>query len=133
MVEVSWASGGVLGPVRCHFRDPSYEVDMGPGWWRLVLECHRAVVAEFPEYELLAVKQKWGALTFQAFPRAWKPGGNWTDAEYERLEAITDAFAGRSEGVCERCGADGSLRESRRVRLVLCGRCETLVSEHGRL
>jgi hypothetical protein len=127
------ASGDVLEPVRRHLRDPSYDFDVGPGWRQLVLECHRAVVAEFPEYELLAVKQKWGSLSFQAFPRPWKPGGNWTDAEHSRLHAVTDAFADRSEGICERCGADGSLRESRRILLVLCDRCETLVPEHGRL
>ncbi|MPY38371.1 hypothetical protein FNH09_46385 [Streptomyces adustus] len=123
----------MLKPVRQHLRDPSYDFDVGPGWRQLVLECHRAVVAEFPEYELLAVKQKWGSLSFQAFPRLWEPGGNWTDAEYSRLHAVTDAFADRSQGICERCGADGSLRESRRILLVLCDRCETLVPEHGRL
>jgi hypothetical protein len=133
MVEASSASGDVLEPIRRHLRDRSYDVDVGPGWRQLVLECHQAVVAEFPEYELLAVKQKWGALAFQAFPRPWKPGGNWTGAEYSRLHAVTDAFADRSAGVCERCGADGSLRESRRVHLVLCDQCETLVPEHGRL
>ncbi|MGW5047459.1 hypothetical protein [Streptomyces griseoluteus] len=133
MVETSSASGDVLEPIRQHLRNPSYDVDVGPGWRQLVSECHQAVVAEFPEYELLAVKQKWGALAFQAFPRPWKPGGNWSDAEHSRLHAVTDAFADRSEGICERCAAEGSLRESRRVHLVLCDRCETLVPEHGRL
>lgn len=133
MVGASSASGDVLKPIRQHLRDPSYDVDVGPGWRQLLLECHQAVVAEFPEYELLAVKQKWGALAFQAFPRPWKPGGNWTDAQYARLHAVTDAFVDRSESICERCGADGSLRESRRAHLVLCDRCETLVPEHGRL
>lgn len=133
MVETSAASGDVLEPIRRHVGDPSYDVDVGPGWRQLVLECHQAVVAEFPEYQLLAAKQKWGALAFQAFPRPWKPGGNWTDTEHSRLQAVTDAFAHRSEGICERCGADGSLRESRRVHLVLCDRCETLVPVDGRL
>lgn len=133
MVGTSSASGDVLEPIRQHLRDPSYHFEVGPGWRQLVLECHRAVVAEFPDYELLAVKQKWGALAFQAFPRLWMPGGNWTEAERARLHAVTDAFADRSEDICERCGADGSLRESRRVHLVLCDRCETIVPGHGRL
>ncbi|OUC95029.1 hypothetical protein CA983_34105 [Streptomyces swartbergensis] len=119
--------------MRRHLRDPSYDFDVGPGWRRLVLECHQAVVAEFLEYELLAVKQKWGSLCFQAFPRPWKHGGNWTGAESARVSAVTEAFADRSEGICERCGAAGSLRESRRILLVLCDRCETRVPEHGRL
>ncbi|MFE7385537.1 hypothetical protein ACFU9F_34840 [Streptomyces zhihengii] len=90
-------------------------------------------MAEFPEYELLAVKQKWGMLAFQAFPRPWKPGGDWTSAEYARLGTLADAFADRSETVCERCGDGGLLRESRRIHLVLCDRCETQVPEHGRI
>ncbi|GAX59059.1 hypothetical protein SO3561_10636 [Streptomyces olivochromogenes] len=133
MTGTSPASGDVLEPVRQHFRDPANEIDVGPGWRQLVLECHEAVVAEFPEYEHRAIKQKLGSLAFQALPRPWKPGGNWTHPEYARLHAVTDAFADRSEGICERCGADGSLREGRRILLVLCDQCETLVPGHGRL
>lgn len=126
------APGDALEPLRRHLRDPSYDFDVGPGWRRLVLECHQALVAEFPDYELLAVKQKFGSLAFQAFPRPWKPGGDWTDAEHSRLRVVTSAFSSRSKRICERCGAEGSLRESRRIHLVLCDHCETLVPEHGR-
>ncbi|MBQ0847989.1 hypothetical protein J8N05_07155 [Streptomyces sp. BH-SS-21] len=56
------------------------------------------------------------------------------DAEDERSQTLTAAFADRSKAICERCGAHGcSLRESQRIDLVLCERCETLVPEHGRL
>ncbi|MGW1211579.1 hypothetical protein ACWD5F_18315 [Streptomyces sp. NPDC002499] len=125
MAEIFPASDDVFEAVRRHMRDPSHTVGVGPGWQQLVLECHQAVVAEFPQYELLAVKQKWGTLAFQAFPRPWKPGGNWSAAEHARLHAVIDVFADRSAGICERCGADGSLRENRRVHRVLCDRCET--------
>jgi hypothetical protein len=50
-----------------------FELFVGDGWRDLVLACHRDVVAEFPQYELLAVKEKFGALAFQAFPRRWRP------------------------------------------------------------
>ncbi|MFE1442358.1 hypothetical protein [Streptomyces sp. NPDC058739] len=133
MAGSSPASGDAFDPVRQHLRDPSHDLDVGPGWRQLVVECHEAVVAEFPEYELLAVKQKWATLAFQAFPRPWKPGGNWTTAEYSRLHAVTGAFADRSEAICERCGAEGSLRENRPVHRVLCDRCEPLVPGHGPL
>jgi len=129
----SSTSGDALEPLRSHVRDPSYEFDVGPGWRQLVHECHQAGVAEFPHYELLAAKQKWGSLSFQAFPRPWKPGGNWTNAESARLNEITAAFAGRSKRICERCGAAASQRESRELVLVLCDGCETVVPEHGRL
>ncbi|MEV4995557.1 hypothetical protein [Streptomyces niveus] len=126
------ASSDPFEPLRRHLREPAYDIDVGRGWWPLVLQCHQAVVDEFPEYELLAVKQKYASLAFQAFPRPWKPGGDWTDAEYERLRTLTDAYAERSESVCERCGAEGSQRTSGRIHLVLCDRCQALVPEHGR-
>jgi hypothetical protein len=122
-----------LEPLRKHFRDPSYEFDVGPGWWSLVLRCHEAVVAEFPEYELLAVKQKWAGLAFQAFPRAWKRGGNWTPEEEDRLDALVDEFRVASECVCERCGNAGTLRETRSIELTLCDACESFVGPDGRL
>lgn len=131
MTGASPTSDDILEPVKRHWRTPSREFDVGPGWRPLVLECHQAVVVEFPEYELLAMKQKWGALSFQAFPRPWQPGGNWTADEFARLHAVTDGFADRSEAVCERCGTDGALRESRLMHLVLCDACETIVPEHG--
>ncbi|MGW6011437.1 hypothetical protein [Streptomyces sp. NPDC055210] len=133
MTWMAQGSDDVLAPLRRHVSDPSYQFDVGTGWRRLVLECHQAVVAEFPEYEILAVKQKWAVLSFQARPRTRRRGGSWTDAEDERLQTLIDAFTDRSEAICERCGAHGSLRESRRIDLVLCDQCEPLVPEHGRL
>jgi len=127
------ASVSELEPVRQHFREPSYEFDVGPGWRSLVLRCHEAVVAEFPEYELLAVKQKWAGLAFQAFPRAWKEGGNWTTEELDRLEDLVDEFMVASAHVCERCGNAGSLRETRLIELTLCDACESVVGSDGRL
>lgn len=120
-------------PYRGHFRDPAWHVDVGPGWHPLVLRCHEAVVAEFPEYELLAVKQKWAVLAFQAFPRPWKPGGNWTHDEADRLDALVDAFTALIARVCERCGGAGALRETRPVELTLCDDCEDAVGPEGRL
>ncbi|MET8446076.1 hypothetical protein [Streptomyces sp. NPDC005209] len=129
------APGDMLEPVRHHLRhrDPAYDFDVGPGWRQLLLECHQAVVAEFPDYELHAAKQKFASLAFQASPRPWKHGVDWTDAESDRFHAVIQVFVDRSTVTCERCGAAGSLRESRRIHLVLCDGCETLVPEHGRL
>ncbi|MFF4345007.1 hypothetical protein ACFY00_34455 [Kitasatospora sp. NPDC001540] len=114
----------VLEPLRSHLRDPSYEFEVGAGWWPLVLQCHLAVVAEFPGYELLAVKQKLGSLAFQASP---SPAAR-TSAEFARLAEVIGIFARRSASVCERCGGVGMLRRSRpRIMLVLCHACESLV------
>lgn len=62
MTETSAMSGDSFEPVRQHWRDSSYHFDVGPGWQPLVLKCHQALVAEFPQYELLAVKQQWGQI-----------------------------------------------------------------------
>jgi GNAT superfamily N-acetyltransferase len=122
-----------LEPLRAHFRSPDGVFDVGPGWRRLVLECHRAVVAEFPGYDLVAVKQKWAALAFQAFPRPWRSEGDFPGAEYRRLGGLIDPFVKRSRAVCERCGAVGTLRTGRRIELTLCEECELLVPLHGRI
>ena len=50
-----------------------YTFAIEPGWWSIVRRCHDDVVAAFPDYELLAVKQKYGVLAFQCFPRPWRP------------------------------------------------------------
>jgi hypothetical protein len=81
-----------------------------------VRECHEAVVAEFPDYELLAVKQKYAELSFQAFPRP----GAWTSEENRRLNAIVDVFSERSTSVCERCGRQGEVRWIDGYELILC-------------
>ncbi|SDG17974.1 hypothetical protein [Streptomyces griseoaurantiacus] len=127
------AHAAELEPLRRHLRDPSSILDVGPGWRALVLRCHEAVVAVFPEYELLAVKQKWAVLSFQAFPRPWKRGGNWTSDEAVRLDALVAGFTAASERLCERCGNAGSLRETRRIELTLCDVCESHVGPDGRL
>ncbi|MCF3130376.1 hypothetical protein [Streptomyces olivochromogenes] len=67
------APGDMLEPVRHHLRhrDPAYDFDVGPGRRQLLLECHQAVVAEFPDHELRAAKQKFASLAFQGSPRPW--------------------------------------------------------------
>ena len=120
----------VLAP---HARAQDFTMLVGPGWHQLVLECHRAVVAEFPDYELLAIKEKFGSLAFQAFPRPWRPPSRdgtfsaWTDEEDRRLDLLVEAFEEKSGDTCERCGLEGSLRERRKHVLTLCGVCDAQV------
>jgi hypothetical protein len=108
-----------LGP---HWRQPHTEtVRVGEGWRDLVAECHEQVVSTFPTYELVNVKQKYGALEFQAFP--WKrtpETADWTTAELSQLDRITDRYRDRSEAVCEWCGQPGELRTGRTIMLTLC-------------
>lgn len=126
-----------LEPIVRHF-PPGSELDwrnFGPGWIGLVRECHDAVVAEFPDYLLGAIKQKEAQLAFQAWPRPCRPraespadGWDWTNAELQRLRWVIDPFIQRSESICERCGKHGELRETRLDwDLVLCDACEAQV------
>ena len=100
---------------------------VGPGWFDLVHECHSAVSSVFPEYELLAVKQKMARLAFQAGPRPWAAPGSWTSAELSSLNGLVEPFQERSEEICERCGRRGRERDSRPILLTLCDACEAEV------
>ena len=73
---------------------------------------------------MLAIKQKYGVLEYQAFPRRWVKGQKrWTAQELDDLEAITSEIRNRSESVCEWRGAAGRLREWRTLELTLCDTC----------
>jgi hypothetical protein len=116
----------LIAALRSHARhDDEFEVVVGGGWRELVRECHGQLEARFPEYELLAVKQKYGRLAFQAFPRPWREDRRaWSSEEHARLDEITDAFGERSETICEWCGSAGELRYRRRWELTLCDDCD---------
>ena len=65
-------SGDLIARLRPHaHRFTLRAADVGEGWRPLVEECHERLQSAFPDYELLAVKQKYGALDYQAFPRPW--------------------------------------------------------------
>jgi len=125
-----WRTGnrsdpGLLAELRRRARvGPELEIFVDDGWLPLVRQCHAALIEVLPEYELLAVKEKYGALAFQAFPRPWVPGGNWTDEESDLVEQITDAAAAWSALVCEHCGLPGELREDREHLRTLCDQCD---------
>jgi hypothetical protein len=119
-------SAEVVARLRRHSRAGDFEVAwVGEGWRSLVEECHERLVAVFPEYELLAIKQKYGVLSYQAFPRPWVDGERcWSADEGAAVDAITDEFSVRSEAVCEWCGAVARLRDWRTVELTLCDGCD---------
>jgi hypothetical protein len=119
-------SGPLIDRLRVHARDGEFEVAwVGEGWRPLVEGCHERLVGLFPEYELLNIKQKYGVLAYQAFPRPWSEGEQrWSSAEFDALEAVTEEYRSRSETVCEWCGAAAVLRSWRTVELTLCDVCD---------
>jgi hypothetical protein len=118
-------SGDLIARLRPHARRFTFQAaDVGEGWRPLVEECHERLQAAFPDYELLAVKQKYGGLEYQAFPRPHAQAGKqWTAQEYADLQAITGEIRRRSERTCEWCGSAGTHRESRKLKLTLCDAC----------
>ena len=119
--------GELIAELRPHARSSvGFEVVwVGEGWRPLVQDCHRRLVVAFPEYELLAIKQKWGALAYQAFPRPGVKGERrWSPDEARELGRITGEFWKRSETVCEWCGAAARLRDWRSLELTLCDACD---------
>lgn len=121
----------LIRQLRAHVRGDRFEVAwVGEGWRVLVQECHQRLEHEFPDYELLAVKQKEGVLAFQAFPRPSKQGEpQWTSDEFRRLGAITSQAQKSSESVCEWCGSPGNLREERSYIVTLCDDCDKRFSD----
>jgi hypothetical protein len=68
-------SAELMARLRRHGRGGEFEVAWaGEGWRSLVGERHERLLAAFPEHELLAIKQKHGVLSYQAFPRRWVEG-----------------------------------------------------------
>jgi hypothetical protein len=103
---------------------------VGEGWRSLVEDCHERLIAAFPDYELHAIKQKYGVLAYQAFPcRRVGDTRQWSDEEAAELAAITEEFRTRSEAVCEWCGASARRRGRRTIELTLCDDCDARISD----
>ena len=112
----------LLAELRRHARtEDDFEMYVGSGWLPLVRECHTRLRERFPDYELLAIKEKYGELAYQAFPHPWRQGGAaWTKAEHDFAEEVTEQARLVSTTVCERCGRVGTTRFDRRHVLTLC-------------
>jgi len=118
----------LLTPLRSHARSgDEFRIFVGPGWFDLVHECHVAASSAFPGYELLAVKQKYARLAFQAGPRPWVGRDSWPTEELSALDALIEPLEERSEEICERCGGRGCERDTRPILLTLCDSCEDAV------
>jgi hypothetical protein len=119
-------SPDLIAQLRPHGRDRDFEVAwVGEGWRPLVEACHLQIMTRFPSYELIAIKQKWGVLSYQAVPRRRNEGsGEGTEIELSELDEITGEYQRRSETICEWCGAPARLRDCRTYELTLCIACD---------
>ena len=111
----------LMEELRPHWQQPAADVVFaGEGWRPIIEKCHLAIKREFPNYELLNIKQREGVLAYQAFPQ---PDGA-DPKRQRRLAEVIEPFLVMSETTCEYCGARGALREERTYLLTLCDRCD---------
>ena len=97
-------SRDLIAWLRPHARNRDFEVArVGEGWRSLVEECHERLAAAFPDYELLAIKQKWGVLDYQAFPRRWAEGQQRWTSQAPPLPTALAARAARDIAAATHC------------------------------
>jgi hypothetical protein len=118
----------LMGQLQRHWRVecPVEErtVSVGEGWRLIVASCHSALAADFPDYELLAIKHKWGQLSYQAFPVRSQEGRRSSREEFRHFDSIVGKFERLAESVCEWCGEPGLHRERPIWEVTLCDACD---------
>lgn len=93
-------SDDALAGVRARFLPGAYpSLDIGPGWYPIVIDLDRELSSIDPAYQLVQVKEKFGGLRYyvEFEPDRSRPGFN----------ALIRAAELRSERTCEVCGAEG--------------------------
>ncbi len=78
---------------------------VGPGWWRLILDCHGELTRLCPDYEINRIKQKFGGLVYDAtIPSQCAD-------QHQAARDIIDRCERRSRFICEETGYPGVLME----------------------
>lgn len=94
-------------------------IDVEPGWDALIIETDAQLAAVDPDYVVLQIKEKFGALRYYCQPSGDDPAPEVCDA----LDTITDEAERRSATICERCGQPGRLSDFAGRLKTLCQRC----------
>ncbi|MGC5027925.1 hypothetical protein ACLQ3K_24490 [Tsukamurella sp. DT100] len=90
-----------LDRIRARFLPGTYSsLDIGPGWYPLLIDLDRELAAIDPHYQLVQVKEKFGGLRYyvEFEPDRSRPG----------FDDLIRAAERRSERTCEECGAAGA-------------------------
>lgn len=80
-------------------------VGVGPGWWRLILDCHGELTRLCPDYEINRIKQKFGGLVYDATIPSQ------CNDQHQAARDIIDRYERRSRLICEQTGHPGVLME----------------------
>ena len=84
------------------------------GWWDLVIETHRAIVAIAPDYEISQIKEKFGGL------RYYIDGVDYGSEVGPVVRKIIEGAELDSMTLCTRCGRQGKLWNKRYWTYTLC-------------
>lgn len=96
-------------------------VECSEGWWPLIADLDAELAAVVPEYRVLQVKEKFGALRFYYDLPSDAPREVW-----EKVQSIVQKYEILSTTVCEECGGDGRLRDDRAWIRTLCDVCDSV-------
>lgn len=78
---------------------------IGPGWWRLILDCHKELMQICPDYQINRIKQKFGGLVYDATISSQ------CNDQHQATQDIIDRYEHRSRLICEETGYPGVLME----------------------
>lgn len=91
-------------------------IDVGPGWYPLLVDLNSRLAQIAPGYVVQQVKSKFGALVFHAGP---------SPEPYDYVDQFREAIEAaewRSIGICEECGAPAAQYVIRLWVWTLCAR-----------
>lgn len=88
--------------------EPFIGFSVGPGWNDIILDLHKQLLKENPDYAILQVKEKFGTLRY--YTNRMTSEGQLAIAQAENFSGVT----------CEECGRPGSLRDDDGWIVTLC-------------
>jgi hypothetical protein len=82
-------------------------IDVGEGWYQLVIDCHNELLAIDPTYQIEQIKEKYGGLRYYCSP------GNSLDVDSRQaMEDVIRKYEELSFKTCEATGRPGVLMKS---------------------
>lgn len=82
-----------------------YSIDVGPGWYQLVIDCDRDLTEIDPSYEVCQIKEKYGGLRYYFSTKK-------ADL-IPQMDAVVEKYEEIASRTCEVTGRPGVLMQSR--------------------
>lgn len=91
-------------------KQPEKYIHIDEGWYKLALQCHIELLNADPDYKILQIKEKFGALRFYIEPS--EEYYQTPEGEKTNLNAIIARYEALSRVTCEATGQSGVLMKS---------------------